>query len=290
MRYTLTINQVGVADAGLIDHTDIIDWHIIDYIHAWIAHPRAHRLGEKVWINLSHLMREMPMLGIRSKSSLSRRLRKLADLSLLELERDQDQRLYCVLTEYCFDVIAFRPANGTPRTVARDEQPLHTDNGTVAHEQRGPLHTSNIQQGIKGTGNNDQEEGAGKPAPRIDDVDYQLAEYMWTRVQEVAPKAKPPNLYRWADTIRLMRQRDGLAPREIAVMFKFANQHEFWRTNILSPDKLRKQFSRLDAEYRNSPAPAQDTGGRSIMDAMIDRSWADAPEVRDYDNDPPEDS
>lgn len=75
--------------------------------------------------------------------------------------------------------------------------------------------------------------------------DKSLAEFMFQKIKTVMPKTKPPNLDKWADTIRLMRERDELSRDEIQSVFEWANADEFWRMNILSPAKLREQFSRL---------------------------------------------
>lgn len=80
--------------------------------------------------------------------------------------------------------------------------------------------------------------------------DYRLAERMAQAVLLVAPKSKPPDISKWADTIRLMRERDGLTLGEITEVFRFAHNDSFWKTNILSPTKLREQFARLDAQMR----------------------------------------
>lgn len=80
--------------------------------------------------------------------------------------------------------------------------------------------------------------------------DYRLAERMAKAVLRVAPKSKTPDIAKWADTIRLMRERDGLTLGEITEVFRFAHNDSFWKTNILSPTKLREQFARLDAQMR----------------------------------------
>lgn len=78
--------------------------------------------------------------------------------------------------------------------------------------------------------------------------DFTLAEFISEGVLQVVPKAKKPNLESWADTIRLMRERDGLEHDEIQSVFEWANDDNFWQMNILSPSKLREQFPRLQAE------------------------------------------
>lgn len=84
--------------------------------------------------------------------------------------------------------------------------------------------------------------------------DMELAGWIWKGVQRVAPKQKQPNLESWADTIRLMRERDGHTHREIADVFKWSNNHQgerfSWSTNILSVKTLREKFGKLDAEMR----------------------------------------
>lgn len=90
-----------------------------------------------------------------------------------------------------------------------------------------------------------------KPRPeRFTPDDYRLAERMAQAVLRVAPKSKAPDIAKWADTIRLMRERDGLTLGEITEVFRFAHNDSFWRTNILSPTKLREHFARLDAQMR----------------------------------------
>lgn len=99
----------------------------------------------------------------------------------------------------------------------------------------------------------DASDGETTPAvlPKFSDDDYRLADGMAKAILRVAPKTKPPDLRRWAETIRLMRERDGLSHSEIAEIFRFANRDDFWKTNILSPAKLREQFAKLDAKMRN---------------------------------------
>jgi len=75
--------------------------------------------------------------------------------------------------------------------------------------------------------------------------DVRLAEHMHEKIKDIAPKAKEPNFEKWADLIRLMRERDGYELSEIRRVFEWANADDFWQSNILGPDKLRKQFTRL---------------------------------------------
>ena len=98
----------------------------------------------------------------------------------------------------------------------------------------------------------------------IEPKDLELAEWMWSYVDGLAPGQKAPNLEKWAETIRLMRERDKRRPEDIRAVFQWAHNDNFWRTNIRSPEKLRKQFDqlnakRLDHEKHGGPGPAGGT-------------------------------
>src|SRR5690606_18052232 len=94
-------------------------------------------------------------------------------------------------------------------------------------------------------------------------VDEQLATAMAAAIAEVTLDTKTPNIAAWANDIRLMRA-DGRTPEQIAALFRFANTDDFWRTNILSPGKLRQKWGVLAARYnerrhRQQLAPKLDT-------------------------------
>jgi len=83
------------------------------------------------------------------------------------------------------------------------------------------------------------------PSYRFDETDRALAGRLWPKVLEIQPGQKQPNLDKWASVLRLMRERDGHTLAEIESLFDWANNDEFWKVNIRSPEKLRKQWDEL---------------------------------------------
>ncbi len=81
--------------------------------------------------------------------------------------------------------------------------------------------------------------------------DIETATYIWLHVSTLAPNQREPNIQSWANTIRLMRERDKRSDEEIRSVFFWAHNDSFWRANILSPEKLRKQFNALNAKRLN---------------------------------------
>lgn len=72
-----------------------------------------------------------------------------------------------------------------------------------------------------------------------------LAKTIFADIQAINAKHKPPIFSNWANTIRLMRERDGREPAEILSLWQWANKNSFWSSNILSPEKLREKWDQL---------------------------------------------
>lgn len=81
---------------------------------------------------------------------------------------------------------------------------------------------------------------------------------------------------RWRDAARLMLDRDGIALNDVLGAIRWSQADEFWRSNILSMPKLRKQYDtlRLQAQRGRSHLAATGTDGTPMSTA--DRRVADA--------------
>ncbi len=84
------------------------------------------------------------------------------------------------------------------------------------------------------------------------DMDFSIA--MFELIKGGHPHIKKPNLETWAKTARLMRERDGRDLNDAWAVVQFAQSDDFWSPNILSMDKLRKQFDQLKSKMtRGTP-------------------------------------
>ena len=77
------------------------------------------------------------------------------------------------------------------------------------------------------------------------------AEYLFKEIQNNNPDAKKPNLEKWANEFRLIRERDKRTDQQIKYLINWSQQDSFWKTNILSPASLRKQFDRLVTKIKS---------------------------------------
>lgn len=57
-----------------------------------------------------------------------------------------------------------------------------------------------------------------------------------------------PNLQSWAKEVDLMIRRDGRKPERIEAVIRWCQKDPFWWKNVLSTEKLRDKFERLEAE------------------------------------------
>ena len=109
MKFTFLFNQAGIFDAGLADKTDFNDWAIMEYISEWQVHGSAFKIDGFVWMDYKHLLEQMPMLSVRSKSGLSNRVKKLRELNLLDSFQNEEFKLFVKVTDFYSSIVYFRP-------------------------------------------------------------------------------------------------------------------------------------------------------------------------------------
>ena len=94
-----------------------------------------------------------------------------------------------------------------------------------------------------------------------DSTEMKLAMYLFAKIKENNPEHRQltdAQKQSWADHIRLMIERDNRTAEQIKNMIDWCQNNEFWKQNILSTAKLRKQYDTMrpkaTAEYQRKPA------------------------------------
>ena len=64
------------------------------------------------------------------------------------------------------------------------------------------------------------------------------------------PEHRHPDLNKWAGEIDRMIRIDKRTPERIEAVLRWSQADSFWQTNILSPEKLRKQFDQLEIKQQ----------------------------------------
>jgi len=79
----------------------------------------------------------------------------------------------------------------------------------------------------------------------------ELAALLESKIKERIPKHRfmgKDYLKKWADIFRLMEEKEEATCEEIKELIIWISKDDFWYKNVLSAEKLRKQFGRLWAE------------------------------------------
>jgi len=105
MKYHIIINQLVLAKTKL----DLKDAAILDYLRTFcsVDDKKIKQLVitengidyRYTWINFNHLIDEMPLLKIKDKAAISRRIKKLEKIGFIKVFRAPDRSCYVRLTE-----------------------------------------------------------------------------------------------------------------------------------------------------------------------------------------------
>lgn len=86
-------------------------------------------------------------------------------------------------------------------------------------------------------------------------IPYRLAELLLTKILGHLPGYKRPDLNKWAWQMDALMRLDKRLPEEVEAVIRFAQADPFWRTNVLSVEKLRKQYDQLNAKRLQRAGP-----------------------------------
>jgi hypothetical protein len=163
MKYSININQGSIADHGLSGKTDLTDWAIVDYIKDWQANPKAERYEQMIWFNFSQFIKEMPLLGISSKGAVSKRIKKLFDLGLIDVFQEKNSRVFIELTQFCVDVIMFKGSSKSVQKGFPQETGVSQSERGVSQSERGVSDRKHsIEHHLTAHQNKNKEKPAGK--------------------------------------------------------------------------------------------------------------------------------
>ncbi|WP_042454620.1 hypothetical protein [Neobacillus dielmonensis] len=83
-------------------------------------------------------------------------------------------------------------------------------------------------------------------------VPFQLSLRLLHNIRKNNEAFKEPDLQKWSNDIRLMMERDNRTEDQIKYLIDWCQLDSFWKTNILSPAKLRKQYDQLVAKIKSA--------------------------------------
>lgn len=86
-----------------------------------------------------------------------------------------------------------------------------------------------------------------------DSIEYRLADYLRKSILNNNPNCRVPDdkkIQKWCNTISLMIRIDKRDTEDIKAHILFSQTDTFWKTNLLSVEKLRKQYDLLTGKMK----------------------------------------
>jgi len=106
----------------------------------------------------------------------------------------------------------------------------------------------------------------------MSDASIGLANFLLSEIKKHHPGFKNPNLQKWAVSIGEMLVTDKRKEEDIKKVIAWSQQDKFWKTNILSGNKLRIQFDKLHITM-NSVLESPKEKEKKEAKKKVDRSF-----------------
>lgn len=103
MKYNININQSILSKTNL----DLVEGAILDYVYFYCnslnkkidSQRIKDEFGTWTWINYQTLLKDMPLLRIKSSGALTPRIKSIEDAGYIETRREGNQKLFIRLTD-----------------------------------------------------------------------------------------------------------------------------------------------------------------------------------------------
>lgn len=85
----------------------------------------------------------------------------------------------------------------------------------------------------------------------FEEIDLYFAKELLKKMKANNSQLKEPNLESWANEFRLIRVVDKRTIKQISYLIRWTQENTFWKTNILSPNKLRQKWDKLVLQVKS---------------------------------------
>ena len=280
MKYNININQLFLSKTNL----DLADCAILDYVYIYcnssnkkIEHQRIREDGEIwTWINFNTLKCDMPLLRIKSISSISARIKKLEQAGYITTKRFLHQKLFIKLNDKVDELFVeqnenkklSRNQNSYDKKLSRNQNSLGGSCSESRIDSYSESRTNNSTNIDNYTIDNYTRKKISKIENKATKEDIDLARLLESKIRERMPKLQKTNINHWSDDIRKMHTIDKRSYNDILGAILFSQQDDFWQSVILSASKVRKHFDKLLAQYQRTGK--RKAGLKKVLDSIKD--------------------
>lgn len=166
-----------------------------------------------------------------STNTINKCIHKLVDSDRVSIQQTEVGTLFTVLNYALY------------QDVNKSEK--ETENGSKNEVRTNGERSKNNNNNANNDNNANKKPSRPKQVYDKESIHYQLANRLFEKIKENSPSFKEPNIQKWSDDIRKMIDIDKRTSEQIAYVIDWAQQDYFWKSNILSTFKLRKNFDQL---------------------------------------------
>lgn len=239
---------------------NIHDAAILQQLHYWTPRATAQHAG-RTWVYKTY-PEWATEIGISTKQvrAAMGRLETSGVVESCQPEVGQWQRRKWYRINYEHPLIASDALPAAPALqgtsngpTGRNEQP----DGTIRTAPEGP---SKAETTTEITTEITTEEPPASLMPVCDGSDASRLAVLLADLIEGNGCKRPTVTARWVQTIERMIRIDGRSPEQVENAMRWCQQHEFWKSNVMSPDKLRQQYDRLRLQAQREMTSGQPKG------------------------------
>lgn len=201
------------------------------------------------WIKYEKVIKELPILKLNTPDSVYRRLKKMVKVQVLETITIREggvfsfykpgENYYSLISDD-FETDA-NPSQTDIYPTTLDDNPTTTDIYPNISDEKSEQKINLSDKSINNQSINN----------KSDLIKDELSKYLFTFIKKNNPGAKEPNFKNWSKHMDYILRLDKRNPEEVKQVIEFSQNNNFWCTNILSTEKLRKHYDKLFLQMKN---------------------------------------
>lgn len=237
MKYTIEgFRQDKLVEMGFDSADACLLRYILDFYNTGKMAKVIDNGKEYFWLNYQAVIDSMPILGLKSKDSLYRRMKKMVECGLLEhFTKKQAGTFSCYKFTNKLEELLSSISEGTDEKSEGVRMKSRTGTDEKSEQKISLLEDQSIKK-----------------------INYsqearELTEYLYDKMDKPTSYLtnKQKKLNSWIKDLDKMLRLDKISPTDIRKAIDYATADDFWKSNILSGSALRRQYDKLEIRLRN---------------------------------------
>ncbi len=233
--------------------TDVVKFRIFFYIYGNAVFAKEGTNVAGIHLNRGQYLRSYRNLQ-NDLAYMEKRAFKYYSLNTIKSKIEQlvkENRIEIETTDYgtLFTVLNYEEYQGFERYTKPISEQQQNSNRTASEQQQNNNKNVNNDKNDK----NVKDSTSGKRKKRVyaDDDPCKILSNTLLKVIRKNHEIKEPDLDKWANTIRLMIEKDKRPGKDIQELIVWSGEDDFWYKNILSADSLRKHYDKIMAQKKH---------------------------------------